>query len=419
MNLFTIVRKNLRQRALSSTLTALSIALGVAVTVAILALKEQGRAGFSQGASGYDLIVGAKGSKLQLVLNTIYHVDDSTGTVPWSLYEKLRTDRRVKLAVPMAVGDYFQNHRLVGTSDRLFLDFEVVPGQKFELASGRFFTYDEEATRHIMTAPPDHPHDHEEGVFEAVVGARAAADTGLALNASFVAQHGSEQGDKHEESWKVVGILKPSGTPADRAIFINLDSFFHIKGHTAAAEVRGKISTIVLKTRGRRAAEDITFDLSNGTEAMGVAPADVIAQLFDMIGKVDILLLAVAILVVIVAGVSILVSIYNSMADRKRSIAIMRALGARRSTLFAIIVLESTTLCAVGGLVGALVGHVATAVAANLLHASAGVLVSAWRPSAGEPLVYAGLLLLGALVGLIPAWKAYRTDIAEGLNPTM
>ncbi len=417
MNLFTIVRKNLKQRALSSTLTALSIALGVGVTIAILALKEQGQAGFNQGAFGYDLVVGAKGSKLQLVLNTIYHIDQSTGNVPWSLYEKLKTDRRVVFAAPMAVGDYYENHRLIGASDRLLIDFEVQPGQKFELAQGRLFTYDEAAMRHIMTAPPDHHHEGEEGVFEAVAGARAASDTGLTLNSQFVAQHGGMGGDEHHEKWTVVGILKPTGTPADRAIYINLDSFFHIAGHTKEAEVRGKISTIALKMR-RNAAESLEWELNNGTEAMAVRPAAVVAELFQMISKIDVLLLAVAILVVIVAGVSILVSIYNSMADRKRSIAIMRALGARRATIFAIIVLESTTLCLLGGILGGVIGHVAIAVAGNALHASAGVAVSPWILSTGEPLVFAGLIVLGALVGLVPAWKAYQTDIADGLNPT-
>jgi putative ABC transport system permease protein len=137
-----------------------------------------------------------------------------------------------------------------------------------------------------------------------------------------------------------------------------------------------------------------------------------------MIGKVDILLLAVAVLVVVVAGVSILVSIYNSMADRKRPIAIMRALGARRSTIFSIIVLEAVTLCLAGGVLGATIGHGIVWIAANALHSSAGIVINPLVPGRAEPFVFLGLLVLGVLVGTIPAMKAYRTDIGEGLNPT-
>jgi putative ABC transport system permease protein len=418
MTLLTIVLKNLAQRRLSSTLTALSIALGVSVTVGVLALKEQSHEGFQQSAFGYDLVVGAKGSKLQLVLNTVYHLDQSTGNIPYALYARLKTDRRVRLAVPMAVGDFYQGFRLVGASDKLLTDFEVQKGQKFELAQGRVYAFDEKMLEHLMTAPPDHVHEHEGQVFEAVLGSIAAERTGLTLGSAFVAQHGSEEGQAHEEKWTVVGILKPTGTANDRAIFINLESFFHIKGHQKEEVVRGKISTIVLKTKGPMAAKDLAWEINNGVEAMGGVPAEVVVELFDLIGKVDVLLLAVSVLVIVVAGVSILVSIYNSMAERRRPIAIMRALGARRGTIFAVIVMEASALCLIGGLVGLLGGHVLTAVAGGILKSAAGVVVSPWSFSLNELWVLAGLQALGALVGVVPAAKAYRTDIADGLSPT-
>ncbi len=427
MSLLRIVLKNLAQRRLSSTLTALSIALGVAVTVGILALKEQSRAGFSQSAFGYDLIAGAKGSRLQLVLNTVYHLDQATGTIPYRVYEAYRADRRVALAVPLAVGDFYRGHRLVGASDRLIADFEVRPGEKFELAEGRAYAFSEEALRRLMTGgegeeglPSVAPSagGAKEGRFEAVLGSQAAASTGLKVNDTFAAQHGSDAGDAHEELWSVVGILKPTGTPNDRAIFINLESFFHIKGHQAEASSRGRISAILFKTRGPRAAQDLEWEINRGSDAMAVVPAAAVVELFDMIGQVDVLLLAVSVLVVVVAGVSILVSLYNSMAERKRPIAIMRALGARRATIFSIIVLESVALCLAGGLLGLAGGHLLTAVAGGILRSAAGVNISPWSPSIAEAWVVAGLLALGIVVGLLPAAKAYRTDIADGLNPT-
>ncbi|MBI4563081.1 MAG: ABC transporter permease [Planctomycetes bacterium] len=424
MTLVTIVRKNLRQRALASTLTAASIALGVAVVVGILTLKEQSQAGFSQSAFGYELVVGSRGSALQLVLNTVYHMDQSQGNIPYSLYRELAGDRRVKMVIPVAVGDSYQGFRIVGTSDRFITEFEILPDQRFELAEGRAFSFSEEMLEHVMTSSSHHDHDHEGMKFEAVIGSTVAARTSLKVGSTFEAAHGVEEGpgtEKHEEVWTVTGVLKPTGTPNDRAIFINLESFFSIKGHVRPGEEgRGpEISAAILKTRGGLAARDLAYDLNRRPDAMAVVPAQVVAELFEMIGKVDKLLLAVSVLVILVAGVSILVSIYNSMSERRRPIAIMRALGARRTTILAIIVLEATALCLIGGGVGVIGGHAMAELSGGILKAQAGIPITGWAFHPLEFVIIGGLLVLGVLIGLLPALKAYRTDIAEGLSPTV
>lgn len=417
MSVWSIVLKNLAERRLSSALTSASIALGVSVVVAVLALKAGSREGFSQSAFGYHLVVGAKGSRLQLVLNTVYHLDDSPGNIPFSLYERLKGDRRVTLAVPIAVGDFYQGHRVVAASDRLLRDFEVQKGQRFELAEGRPFAYDEDQLRHLMTAPPGHKHEGEKGAFEAVLGSAAAASTGLRVGSTFQVRDASDSGEAHEERWTVVGILKPTRTANDRVIFINLESFFRIAAHGKEEADRGKISAVLLQTRGDFAARDLAYEINKGSEAMAVVPAGVVVELFELIGKVDVLLLAVAGLVIVVAAVSILVSIYNSMADRRRAISIMRALGARRATVLSIVLLEAASLCLAGGVAGLALGHLLTAVAAGILSGEAGIRVSALGFQAAELLVLGGVVLLGALAGVLPALKAYRADIADGLGP--
>ena len=418
MHLWTIVLRNIRQRSLSSTLTAASIALGVAVVVAVLALKDQSQQGFRQSAVPYDLVVGAKGSRLQLVLNTLFHMDRSAGNVPFKLYQSLKGDRRVKAAVPVSVGDVYKGHRIVGTTDAFFTQFEVRKDVPFALSEGRFFKVDEEHLEHVLMAPADHAHEGEEAVFEAVLGARAAASTGLRVGGSLKAQHGGDFGEEHEETWKVVGVLAPTGTAHDRAVFINLESFYHIAGHTKEAATRGMVSAVLLRTRGDRAADDLEYELNQGTAAMAVPPAEVVLELFDLIGKVDVLLLAVSALVIVVAAVSILVSIYNSMAERRRAIAIMRALGARRTQILSIVVFEAAALCLFGGVAGLVLGHLLTAVAAGVLASEAGIVVSPLAVQAVEGLVLVGVVVLGGISGLVPALRAYRTDIADGLSPT-
>lgn len=384
MSLWTIVLRSLAQRRLSAALTAASIALGVAVTVAVLALKAQAQDGFRQSAVAHDLVVGAKGSRLQLVLNTVFHLDRSPGNIPRALAASLAADRRVKSAVPISLGDVHQGHRVVATTNAFF---DGLP-----LAGGGLFT----------------------GEFQAVLGARVAG----ALGGKLQVQHGGEFGETHAETWAVVGVLAPTGTAVDRAIYIDFESFYHIAGHTAEASNRGQISAVLLKTRGFGATKDLAFEINRGTEAMAVEPSEVVVELFALVGQVDILLLAVAALVIAVAAVSILVSIYNSMAERRRSIAILRALGARRLQILAIVVMEAKLISLIGGLAGLLLGHLLIAAAGGAIAARAGVHVSAWDFHPEELLVLAAVVALGGLAGVVPAIRAYRTDIADGLSPS-
>ena len=228
MNIFQLVLKQMRQRALGTWLTTLSILLSVALATAVLiAYRESGKV-FGQSEYGYDVIVGAKGSKLQLVLNTVYHLDVSPGNVPYTVYEGLSSpnNRFVKAAVPYGVGDTFKGHRIVGTLPKLFgFDdegkplpadrvMEYRPGRQYEMAQGRVF--------------------HSEK-FEAVIGSEVGDRTGLKLGSKFKATHGQPaegvEEDVHEHEWEVVGVLKPTQTANDAVLFIPLISFFAVAEH--------------------------------------------------------------------------------------------------------------------------------------------------------------------------------------------
>jgi putative ABC transport system permease protein len=401
MSLWKIVLKNIAQRKLSSTLTAASVGLGVAVVIAVLALRAQAREGFGQSAFGYELVVGPKISALQLVLNTVYHMDRSPGNLPWSRYRELSVHKAVASAVPVSVGDSFRGARIVGTTEAFFSAF------KLNLV-GRTFRFDPVRLEKAMAG------QEAEGAFEAVVGASAADHAKLKIGDTFQASHGVEEaGETHAERWTVVGILKPTGTPNDRAIFINLDSFYEIKDHRQTPA----ISAVIVKTRSEASARMLEYDLNQLPDCMAAVPAQVMAEFFEKFDWVPLLLLAVSALVVVMAAVSIFVAIYNSMSERRRAIAIMRALGARRTTVLAIVLLEATALCLFGALGGIVLGHALTAVASGAIAARSGVAISALAFHPEELLVAAGVLVLGALAGILPALSAYRTDIADGLSP--
>ena len=452
MNLVKIVIKNMRQRALATWLTGASVMLGVALAVAILLIKQGVQQRFEQGTLGYEMVVGAKGSPLQLVLNVVYNLDISPGNISWKLFEKLRDDKRVKLAVPFSVGDNYHGFRIVGTTDAFFKDFEFEPGRKPELAAGRIFNFSEDALKSAFQEAAERAREreakergeevkpapepaHVEHPFEAVVGSTVAGETGLAVGQTFIAAHGvqpSAEAKEHTENpWTVVGILQPTHTAVDRAIYINLDSFYHIEGHelrgaTAPEKPEekdndpdpGQVSSIVLKLRSPITAFGLYRELNDREDAMAAFPAAEIRKLFDIVGNIDRLLLAQSILILVVAGVAIAVSIYNSMSERRREIAILRALGARRATIFSIVLLEAVIICLFGAAAGLVGGHLVVALANGALYKASGFVIPAFHIQPLEWYILGVAVILGAVAGLGPAFGAYRTDVAKNLAPT-
>ncbi len=422
MTLLTIVRRHLRERRLASILTALSVALGVAVASAILTLRAQIQRGFDQSAFGYEFIVGPRGSALQLVLNTVFHLDTSPGNIPWSVLDEVRGMPSVALAVPFAVGDSYEGFRVVGTTEDFLTTFEYAPGRQFQLASGERFRWSEERLRHAFEPADGHSHEGpcSEGPFDAVLGAEVARRTALGTGSTFRPTHGtggSINEDHHDETWTVRGVLRPTGTASDRAIFINLDSFYHIRGHQGGA-TEPEISAIIVKLRHSQAALRFQEALGRRKDVMAVVPARVVGDLFETLLRIHAVLLANALLVILVAAVSITVALYNAMSGRRRSIAIMRALGARRATVLSVILLEALALCLIGSLAGLLLGHGLVAATAGFLTEASGVAVSAVHLEPVELLLVLGATLFGCAAGIVPALSAYRTDISEGLSGT-
>jgi putative ABC transport system permease protein len=210
MNLVTIAWKSIRQRWLASSLTALSIALGVALMVAVLVVNGVVTRMFNQNATGFHLIVGAKGSKMQLVLNTIFFLDQPIENIPYKYYLDLKNNKAFAHAIPFALGDTTEDgkFRIVGTIPEYFT-LEYVPRKQFQFSQGKPL----------------------EGTFDAVIGARVARAYGWNVGHKFPIAHGGNLGDIHDEKFTVAGILAPTGLPLDRAVFIHYDGFYEIAGH--------------------------------------------------------------------------------------------------------------------------------------------------------------------------------------------
>lgn len=408
--LWMIVRRSLRQHALSTAVTVLAVALAAGLVMSVFAVSRQTRDAFTGGEIGYDAVLGARGSALQLVLNTVYHLETSPGNIPWSLYRSIAEDRRVEAAVPYAVGDNYFGYRIVGTT------IDAIDGRAFQPTSpgGRAF---------------------DERYPEAVIGAEVARQTGLTVGSTFSPYHGLifKESEKHAEVYTVVGVLEPTNSPSDRVIWIPIEGIFRMEGHVlrgtgdvfvaasgqSIPDEHKEVSAVMLKLRGGRAGFELAQTINRqGTVATLAYPIEQsMAELFDKMGWVVKVLELVAYLVVVVAAGAILASLYNTMNERRREFAILRALGARKGTVFAAIVLESSTIAVLGALVGYLVYAAILGSAAAVVRSQTGVVldVAAVHPALWwTPL---GMMGVGAVAGLLPAFKAYATDVAAGLVP--
>lgn len=401
MTIFSIVLRSLRQHALSCAVTSASVALAGGLLLTVWVVKTQSQAAFTGINGGFDAVLGARGSQLQLVLNAVFHLEASPGNVVWQDFLDLQNNPDVELAVPLAVGDNFHGWRIVGTTPDLFQKSEYAPGKKFELRPGG--NWFDPARR------------------SAVVGSFVAEKMKLKVGDRFHPFHGLiyDEQRQHAETYVVVGMLKPSNTPADRVIWIPLEGVQRMSGHHAGADTEISAVLVKLKTGSALAG----FQLENyynkqGNHLTFAWPIGrVIAELFDKVGWFDRVLTLVAWLVAFVATGSILASIYNSINERRRELAILRALGARRTTVFSVIVLEAATISAIGVALGFGVYAVLISVVTEIIRSQTGVVL---EPFASNPVMFwepAAFIVLGACAGIIPACKAYRTDVAKNLGP--
>ncbi|MCP4788128.1 MAG: ABC transporter permease [Fuerstiella sp.] len=452
MNLFSIAWKSVKQRKVASLLTALSVALGVMLMVVVLVIAGAVDGALNQRSIAYDLIIGAKGSDLQLVLSSVYRVQPPIANLPYMYLEQLRNDRRIETAIPLAFGDFTKPEHggfpIVGTTNEYFLN-EYTPGKMFEVA-------DQEGTRQLSE------------LYDAVIGSQVAYRNDWKVGDQFSIVHGSADSEEsHDELFTIVSVLRQTGTPNDRSVFLNLEAVYILDGHqkpideveTRLQDFYGndperlnitlgqmeelkkrrakgqeigdesmgygldtpdamkEITAVYVKTREVFDAISLQSQLKNGSKAMAVNPIRPIKRLMtSFVGPIMSALMVLTGMIIVVSGISIFVSIYNSMSDRKREIGIMRALGARRSSVFSIILAESTVLCVGGGLMGWLIGHGLSVAFAPYVSAESGLLLDGWALNPMEFVLFPVLLVLGALVGFLPAMTAYRTNVADALT---
>jgi putative ABC transport system permease protein len=416
--LLSLAYRSLKNRKLTSVLTLLSLALSVSLWVGIEHIRVGARESFSNTISQTDLIVGARGGSLQLLLYTVFHMGSPTANVSYESYEKIKNQPAVLWTIPISLGDSHRGYRVVGTNEDFYRQYRYRQDRRIEFEQGR--------------APAD--------VFDVALGSEVAQRLGYRLGQGIVVTHGiaSSQGilDHDDKPFTVVGILRPTRTPVDRSVYITLEGIeaMHIDWKQGAPPLKGQgvpaerikkeeikieqITAFFLRSKARVQTLGLQRQINTFPEEplMAVIPGVALSELWNGISYGEQVLKVVALFVVIVGLVGMLMALYTSLNERRREIAILRAVGVGPLKIMFLLVVESGLLTLVGSLLGIGLVYILIVLLQPLVEQRFGLYLPVKTLTATEHLYVAGVVLAGLVVGLIPAWKAYRNALSDGLS---
>jgi len=413
MNLLLRVWNYLRARPLNTALNLLLLALGIAVITILMLFNRQLQEKISSNARGIGLVVGAKGSPMQLILCNIFHVDYPTGNINLREAERFARHRLVKRAIPLALGDSYQGYRIVGTNHAYAEQYgaEVMKGS-------------------LWKEP-----------MEVVLGANVAASLKLEEGAHFVSSHGlTTAGHAHdEEEFVVRGVFARTGAVIDNLILTSVESIWKVHGvghepdavatpDTArtqavspliptvmAGDSTKEITAMLLQYRSPMGAIQLPRLVNSESRLQAASPAFETARLFSILGVGVDILRAFAFILIFISALSIFIALYNSLKERRYDLAIMRSMGASRTKIFVSVLIEGAGLTFAGSVFGVALAHLVAGITSVVLTEAQMTGVSGFVFYPEEGIILAGSLLLGLLCALIPAWQAYRTDISRVL----
>lgn len=405
MNLFILAWSYLKARPLTTVLNVVLLALGIAVVSILIVFSRQLEEKIAANTRGVDLVVGARGSPMQLILCSVFHVDFPTGNINLAEAERIARHPMVKNAIPMAIGDSYQGYRIAGTR----IDYaELYGGQ---LAEGTWWE------KHL----------------EVTAGAEAAERLMLVVGSEFVSAHGLTDATHAHEAhhYRVVGILKRSNTVLDNLLLTNVQSLWlahdievneekvtmesRLVPKHAAGDSTKEITSLLIQFRNPLAALQLPRYVNGKGNFQAASPAFETARLFSILGVGADVLRAFAGVLILISGLSIFIVLYNSMKERRYDLAIMRSMGSSRTKLFLAVVLEGTWLTALGSSCGLVLGHLALFAFARVISGSGTMGLEPWAFYTEEGVLLAGSLALGVVCSVLPALQAYRTDIHEVL----
>lgn len=440
MNLLHVSWKNLWNKSLSTILSLILIAFGVGLLSVLVLFQNQFSEQFEKNQAGIGMVVGAKGSPLQLILNSMFHIDAPTGNIKIKdaafLFNK--KNPYIENSVPLSVGDSYKSFRIIGT------DHSILDLYSNELSEGKLWSDKMEVT----------------------VGFQVAQELNLALGDEFYSSHGFNEGDlEHDEGekFKIVGILAAHGSVIDKLILANTEAIWSVhdshghsdesidhehEGHDHGSgdhdhnhenvsvvdslRARGpkeksfldypekEITSVLIqfKEDKKRAIPVINMPrgITENTPLMATAPAYELNKLMANVGSGIKGLKYLAMLIAIISALSIFISLYNNLRDRKHELAMMRVVGAKPVQLFKLILFEAIIIGIIGSIIGLILSHLAMMFISGMLNNQFHYGLDSWKLYPAEFIILGATIFISVIAGLFPAWKAYRTDIIKNLS---
>lgn len=393
-----LARRALIQNSLTSLVAIFTVSLSGGLFLGAWQIKQSVNLAFAQSAGGFDAVLGARGSQLQLVLNALFHLENSPGNLDWNQFETIRSQPGVSEAYPYALGDNYLGYRIVGTTPELFLKHQWKPGSYYQVRPpGRIFS---------------------ESAKEALVGAQVAAAIGLKLGDRFNPYHGLDfnPDSKHEDVYLVVGILEGTGTPMDQVIWVPITGVQRMEGHDPSAA--HSISGVLLNLKGSSGlALDVKYNKQGDRATLAWPVPGILASFFNRFVWLEKTIATLALLMAVIGGLIILATLRSTLHERRRELAVLRCIGASRWVVTGSIIWQSM-LISIFGVAGSLLVYVALSrILSILIRAQIGVKMG--TPFFDQTLLMTslGILLLGLISGWLPARKIYNTSLQESLNP--
>jgi putative ABC transport system permease protein len=418
MYLIRLALASLANRRFTAWLTVFAIALSVCLLLAVERIRTETRSSFASTISGTDLIVGARSGSINLLLYSVFRLGNATNNIRWDSFETIARNPKVKWAIPISLGDSHRGYRVMGTSRAYFEHYQYGRGQALQLAQGQTFA--------------DDP-------FAVVLGAEVAEALHYQLGQQLVLAHGvaTISLSKHDDKpFTVVGILKRTGTPVDRTLHISLQGMqaLHIdwqngvpaqgKGRISAEQARSMdlqpqaITAAMLGLNSKIATFSVQRQINEfrGEPLLAILPGVALQELWSLMGSAEKALFVVSLFVVLTGLIGMLTAILTSLNERRREMAILRSVGARPWHIASLLIVEAFALAQAGVLLGLALLYLGIALAQGYVQANYGLFLPLALPSRYEWTLLGAILAAALLMGALPAWRAYRQSLADGLS---
>ena len=397
-------------RALTVGMTILAIALSVALFLGVEKIRTGAKASFADTISGTDLIVGARSGSVQLLLYSVFRIGNATNNLTWETYQDIASHPDVDWIVPISLGDSHRQFRVMGTTPTFFERYKYRSGKSLVVNDGAII----------------------DDLFDAVIGADVAATLGYSVSDPIVVAHGLASFTEHDDQpFRVSGILEKTGTPVDRTVIIGLRAIeaihvdWQIQGQSTPADALRQmelepqaVTAALVGVKGRLKVFGLQRFINEYTQEplLAILPGVALQELWQIVSIAETALVGVSAMVVITALIGMMATIFSSLNERRREMAIFRAMGARPRVIVGLLVLEAIVMATLGALLGLELLYIGLTIGQPLIDSAFGLWLPIEPPTLREVWVLLVVILAGAIVSMVPALRAYRMSLADGMT---